>query len=146
SSSSSWKALARSGISISRCVATQRASPVNGRPASVKARNPQRSSPDSTPSRADEALSMPVALPDELRPPLFPGEALVEADRCLACGETHADAPCMLACPAGVDVPAFVEALAGGDTDEASRTILARNLLGASCARVCPVEVLCQAA
>lgn len=89
---------------------------------------------------------MPVALPDELRPPLTPGAALLEADRCLACGEAHAEAPCMVACPAGVDVPAFVEALAGGDTDAAARTILARNLLGASCARVCPVEVLCQAA
>jgi glutamate synthase (NADPH/NADH) small chain len=89
---------------------------------------------------------MPVSLPDELRPPLSLGEALFEADRCLACGEAHAEAPCLLACPAGVDVPAFVEALAGGDTDQASRTILARNLLGASCARVCPVEVLCQAA
>ncbi|MES1247330.1 MAG: FAD-dependent oxidoreductase [Actinomycetota bacterium] len=89
---------------------------------------------------------MPTALPEELRPPLTPGEALLEADRCLACGETHAQAPCMLACPAGVDVPHFVESLAGGDTDDASRTILARNILGASCARVCPVEVLCQSA
>jgi dihydropyrimidine dehydrogenase (NAD+) subunit PreT len=87
-----------------------------------------------------------VALPDELRPPLTPGEALLEADRCLACGEAHAPAPCQVACPAGVDVPAFVGALAEGDTDAAARTILAANLLGGSCARVCPVEVLCEGA
>jgi glutamate synthase (NADPH/NADH) small chain len=87
-----------------------------------------------------------VVLPDELRPPLGFGEALVEADRCLACGEAHAEAPCRTACPAGVDVPSFVAALALGDTDAAARTILAANLLGGTCARVCPVEVLCEGA
>jgi glutamate synthase (NADPH/NADH) small chain len=87
-----------------------------------------------------------VTLPDELRPPLSVGEAIVEADRCLACGEAHAPAPCQVACPAGVDVPAFVAALAEGDTDSAARTILAANLLGGTCARVCPVEVLCEGA
>jgi glutamate synthase (NADPH/NADH) small chain len=89
---------------------------------------------------------MPAALSAELRPPLSVGDALLEADRCLACGEAHATAPCVVACPAGVDVPAFVAAVADGDTDAAARTILAQNLLGASCARVCPVEVLCQGA
>jgi dihydropyrimidine dehydrogenase (NAD+) subunit PreT len=87
-----------------------------------------------------------VALPDELRPPLQLREALLEADRCLACGEAHAEAPCRVACPAGVDVPTFVGALAEGDTDAAARTILAANLLGGTCARVCPVEVLCEGA
>jgi dihydropyrimidine dehydrogenase (NAD+) subunit PreT len=87
-----------------------------------------------------------IALPDELRPPLSPREALLEADRCLACGEAHAPAPCRVACPAGVDVPAFVGAVAEGDTDAAARTILAANLLGGTCARVCPVEVLCEGA
>ena len=89
---------------------------------------------------------MAVALPNELRPPLSPREALVEADRCLACGEAHAEAPCRLACPAAVDVPTFISALAVGDTDSAARTILAANLLGGTCARVCPVEVLCEGA
>jgi glutamate synthase (NADPH/NADH) small chain len=89
---------------------------------------------------------MPVALPDELRPPIEVGEALVEADRCLGCGEAHAPAPCMVACPATVDVPSFVAAIAEGDTDDAARTILAANLLGGTCARVCPVEVLCEGA
>jgi dihydropyrimidine dehydrogenase (NAD+) subunit PreT len=89
---------------------------------------------------------MHAALPDELRPPLDVGDALVEADRCLGCGEAHAPAPCMVACPATVDVPSFVAAIAEGDTDDASRTILAANILGGTCARVCPVEVLCQGA
>ena len=89
---------------------------------------------------------MSIALPDELRPPLDVGDALVEADRCLGCGEAHAPAPCMVACPATVDVPSFVAEIAEGDTPGAARVILAQNLLGGSCARVCPVEVLCQGA
>jgi dihydropyrimidine dehydrogenase (NAD+) subunit PreT len=89
---------------------------------------------------------MAAVLPEELRPPLSVGAALIEADRCLECGGVHAPAPCAVACPAGVDVPAFVAALAEGDTDSAARTILAANLLGGTCARVCPVEVLCEGA
>ena len=53
---------------------------------------------------------------DELRPPLADGEAVVEADRCLECGG-RAPAPCVVACPADVDVPAFVAAIAEGDPD-----------------------------
>lgn len=83
---------------------------------------------------------------DELRPPLTVAEALVEADRCLECGGTHAPAPCTVACPADVDVAGFVSAIADGDPGRAADTIFAENLLGASCARVCPVEVLCEAA
>lgn len=43
-------------------------------------------------------------------------------------------------------MPVFVGSLAVGDTDAAARTILAANLLGGTCARVCPVEVLCEGA
>jgi glutamate synthase (NADPH/NADH) small chain len=84
-------------------------------------------------------------LPAELRPPLTREEALLEADRCLACGG-EAPAPCVVACPAQVDVPTFVEALAEDDVDTAARTIFRENMLGATCARVCPVEVLCEGA
>src|SRR6266508_2753687 len=83
---------------------------------------------------------------DELVPPLSEAEAVVEADRCLECGGPYAEAPCTLACPAGIDVPAFIGAIARGDPDGAAATIFAENLLGGTCARVCPVEVLCQAA
>jgi glutamate synthase (NADPH/NADH) small chain len=85
-------------------------------------------------------------LPAELRPPLTREEALVEADRCLACGGPYAEAPCLAACPARVDVPAFVGSISEGDIDAAARTIFEQNLLGGTCARVCPVEVLCEGA
>ncbi len=80
----------------------------------------------------------------ELRPPLTAEQAIVEADRCLECGGPHAPAPCVVGCPANVDVPGFVAAIAAGDPAAAARTILAENVLGGTCARVCPVEVLCQ--
>jgi dihydropyrimidine dehydrogenase (NAD+) subunit PreT len=82
----------------------------------------------------------------ELRPSLTQAEALVEADRCLECGGPYAPAPCAVACPAGVDVPAFIRALSVGNTEAAARTIVAENLLGGTCARVCPVEMLCEGA
>ena len=80
----------------------------------------------------------------ELRPPLSADAAAVEADRCLECGGPYAPAPCMVACPADVDVPRFVAAVAAGDPATAARTIFAENVLGGTCSRVCPVEVLCQ--
>ena len=80
----------------------------------------------------------------ELRPPLTATAAAVEADRCLECGGAHAPAPCVTGCPAGVDVPRFVAAIAAGDTATAASTIFDANVLGGTCARVCPVEVLCQ--
>ncbi|HVA31938.1 MAG TPA: NAD(P)-dependent oxidoreductase [Gaiellaceae bacterium] len=82
----------------------------------------------------------------ELRPPLTQAEALVEADRCLDCGGAHAPAPCAVACPAGIDVASFIRAVSDGDTAAAARTIIAENLLGGTCARVCPVEMLCEGA
>jgi dihydropyrimidine dehydrogenase (NAD+) subunit PreT len=89
------------------------------------------------------ALEDPFA---ELRPPLSRDEAVVEADRCLECGGPYAPAPCVTACPAGVDVPTFVAEIARDDPAAAARTIFAENLLGGTCSRVCPVEVLCESA
>jgi dihydropyrimidine dehydrogenase (NAD+) subunit PreT len=83
---------------------------------------------------------------NELRPPLSEGDVLVEADRCLDCRGPYAVAPCTVACPAGIDVPRFVTSLAAGDVEDAARTIYEENLLGGTCARVCPVEVLCEGA
>ncbi len=83
---------------------------------------------------------------EELRPPLAAAAALLEADRCLECGGAHAPAPCVVACPAGVDVPRFVAHVAAGESGAAAATIFAENLLGGTCARVCPVEVLCEGA
>jgi glutamate synthase (NADPH/NADH) small chain len=45
-----------------------------------------------------------------------------------------------------VDIPSFVTAIARGDPKGAAATIFAENLLGGTCARVCPVELLCEGA
>ena len=71
-----------------------------------------------------------------------PRQALIEANRCLFCF----DAPCIQACPTGIDVPSFIRKIAAGNVVGASRTILSANILGASCARVCPTLVLCEGA
>ncbi|MBI3941015.1 MAG: NAD(P)-dependent oxidoreductase [Acidobacteria bacterium] len=73
---------------------------------------------------------------------LSPGAALAEASRCLFCF----DAPCTAACPTHIDVPAFIKKIATGNMRGSAREILSANILGASCARVCPVEVLCEGA
>jgi glutamate synthase (NADPH/NADH) small chain len=83
---------------------------------------------------------------EELVPPLLPHDAMAEADRCLECGGPYAPAPCVVACPADVDVPGFVGAIARGEPGAAAATIFAENLLGGTCARVCPVETLCESA
>src|SRR5689334_2746578 len=78
------------------------------------------------------------ALTRELVPPLTAEQAVQEADRCLECGGSYAPAPCVVACPARVNVPGFVAAVAAGATDAAAATIFSENLLGGTCARVCP--------
>jgi glutamate synthase (NADPH/NADH) small chain len=83
---------------------------------------------------------------EELVPPLTEEEAIAEADRCLECEGPYAPAPCIVGCPADVDVPGFVAAIARGEHDEAARRIFAENILGGTCARVCPVEELCASA
>jgi len=85
-------------------------------------------------------------LPEELHPPLERETALLEADRCLECGGPYAAAPCTVACPADVDVARFVGAIADDDVAAAAETIFAENLLGGTCARVCPTEILCEGA
>lgn len=78
----------------------------------------------------------------ERLPPLRSQEALVEADRCLYCY----DAPCAQACPTHIDIPGFIKKIASGNLTGSARVILEANILGASCARVCPVEQLCEGA
>lgn len=78
----------------------------------------------------------------DIKPPLRPQEAVVEAARCLYCF----DAPCIMACPTGIDIPTFIKKIASGNPAGAARTILSANILGASCARVCPTQVLCEGA
>lgn len=77
-------------------------------------------------------------------PPLSEREALVESQACLQCGGPYAPAPCVTGCPAGIDIPGFIRDVAQGRPVDAARKIFTENILGGSCARVCPVEVLCQ--
>ena len=76
---------------------------------------------------------------DDAKPLYSRAEALAEAQRCLYCY----DAPCTKACPTRIDVPGFIGKIASENLRGAARTVLEANVLGLSCARVCPVEVLC---
>ena len=78
----------------------------------------------------------------EIAPPLTNDAALLEANQCLYC---H-DAPCTIACPTHIDVPAFIKKIATGNLRGSARVILDANPFGHSCARACPVEVLCEGA
>ena len=98
----------------------------------------QSSVPDVRPGRLD-AAGYAAAFADAA-PRLTRTQALVEAERCLYCY----DAPCMEACPTGIDVPSFIRRIAEDNLRGAARTILEANPLGGTCARVCPTEELCE--
>ena len=78
----------------------------------------------------------------EINPAMNVAEATVEANRCLYCY----DAPCMHACPTHIDVPSFIKKIASGNLLGSARVIFDANPIGATCARVCPVDVLCEGA
>jgi len=93
------------------------------------------------------AVSPAAALPADraesvfadYKPALTAAQAVVEANRCLFC----LDAPCITACPTGIDIPQFIRKIATGNVRGSAKTIFDSNILGMSCSRVCPVEVLC---
>ena len=78
----------------------------------------------------------------DAHPPLDAHEAMVAADRCYFCY----DAPCVTACPTGIDIPKFIRQISTGNLDGSARTIFDQNILGGMCARVCPTETLCEQA
>jgi len=78
----------------------------------------------------------------EIAPALNPRQAAIESSRCLYCF----DAPCTMACPTHIDVPTFIKKISTGNLQGSARTILSANILGHSCGRVCPTEVLCEGA
>ncbi len=84
----------------------------------------------------------PEEVLSEYYPPMSDHEALVEANRCLYCY----DAPCTHACPTHIDIPRFIKKIASENVVGSARTILESNLMGATCARVCPVQELCEGA
>jgi dihydropyrimidine dehydrogenase (NAD+) subunit PreT len=79
---------------------------------------------------------------NDFHPPLDLQAAVPEANRCLFCF----DAPCTTACPTHIDVPRFIRKITTGNLVGAASTILDANILGGSCARACPVDVLCEGA
>ena len=77
---------------------------------------------------------------DDIAPPLDRQAALLAAQRCYYCY----DAPCVQACPTGIDIPSFIRRIATDNLRGAATDILSANILGGTCARVCPTEVLCE--
>ena len=78
----------------------------------------------------------------DVHPPLDRKAALVESSRCYFCY----DAPCIEACPTGIDIPSFIRKISTDNVRGAAQDILQENIMGGACARVCPTEVLCQEA
>ncbi len=76
----------------------------------------------------------------DVAPPLDRQRALIAAQRCYYCY----DAPCIQACPTGIDIPGFIRRITTDNLDGAARDILGANILGGMCARVCPTEILCE--
>ncbi|RSK36279.1 FAD-dependent oxidoreductase [Hymenobacter metallilatus] len=76
----------------------------------------------------------------QLKPLMSNSEALLESSRCLFCF----DAPCIQACPSGIDIPLFIRQINSGNATGAARTIYEANYFGNACGKVCPTEVLCE--
>src|SRR5438477_2424201 len=96
-------------------------------------------------SNSTDQLRPPAAAASEerfpdLHPALDAHAASIEASRCLFCF----DAPCTAACPTHIDVPRFIKKIATENLRGSAMTILDANILGLSCSRVCPVDVLCE--
>jgi len=104
--------------------------------------DPQIPTPNSPLPNPESRVPGPDPRFAELHPPLDAHAAAIEANRCLYCY----DAPCTAACPTHIDVPRFIKKIATGNLRGSALTILSSNVLGLSCSRVCPVDVLCEGA
>jgi len=87
----------------------------------------------------DDAISKNFA---DLHEPLSLLQAKAEADRCLYCY----DAPCITACPTSIDIPTFIHQIRAGNLTGSAKTILSENIMGGTCSRACPTEILCEQA
>ena len=76
----------------------------------------------------------------DLAPALNARQAAIESARCLYCY----DAPCTRICPTSIDVASFIRNIHEENVNGAATSILKQNILGGSCARVCPTEILCE--
>jgi len=71
----------------------------------------------------------------------FDPETIKEAaSECLTCVEPT----CAAHCPAGIDIPSFLQEVAKGNDREAYKVLRQSNVLPEICGFVCPVEVQCQ--
>lgn len=78
----------------------------------------------------------------DIKPALSHRQAVIESARCYYCY----DAPCVKACPSDIDIPSFIASIHHEDVNGAAETIYEQNIMGGSCARVCPTEILCEQA
>ncbi|MFT5711687.1 MAG: dihydropyrimidine dehydrogenase (NAD+) subunit PreT [Glaciecola sp.] len=78
----------------------------------------------------------------DINPALSARQAGIESSRCYYC---H-DAPCIKACPSKINIPSFIASIHADDLMGAAKTIYQENIMGGSCARVCPTEILCEQA
>lgn len=67
-------------------------------------------------------------------------EVIAEAKRCIQCKKPR----CISGCPVGIDIPAFIQAIADEKFQDAADIIKKDNMLPAVCGRVCPQETQCQ--
>lgn len=94
------------------------------------------------------SLSFPISNEDiennfsDLHSPYTVMQAKAEAARCLYCY----DAPCMTACPTSIDVPTFIHQIKTDNVNGSAKTILSQNIMGGTCSRACPTEILCEQA
>ena len=78
----------------------------------------------------------------DINPALSARQAGIESSRCYYCY----DAPCVKACPSKINIPSFIASIHSDDLTGAAKTIYEENIMGGSCARVCPTEILCEQA
>ncbi|MEK7255457.1 MAG: FAD-dependent oxidoreductase, partial [Bacteroidota bacterium] len=78
----------------------------------------------------------------QIKPYMNPTMAYYESSRCLFCY----DAPCVKACPTGIDIPLFIRQINTDNISGAAKTIYDANYFGNICGKVCPTEVLCEGA
>ena len=76
----------------------------------------------------------------QIKPLMSDTEAYYESSRCLFCY----DAPCIKACPTGIDIPLFIRQINSKNNPGAAKTIYDSNFFGYACGKVCPTEVLCE--
>ncbi len=78
----------------------------------------------------------------QVKPLMNDTEAYYESSRCLYCY----DAPCVNACPTGIDIPTFIRQINTKNPIGSAKTIYDSNYFGYACGKVCPTEVLCEGA